>query len=78
MTTWEVQLKAEELRCQSSRKFDEMYTYFENIVFERTNICFCGKLLTGLHSQYCNKFKTSIRKRVINNWDKFIIEGDIK
>ena len=77
MTTREVKLKDDELRCQNSRKFDRMYTHFENIVFERTDTCFCGKLLTGLHSQYCNKFKTAVRKRVINNWEKFSFRSEI-
>lgn len=73
MTAWQIKLKADELRHQNSKKFDAMYTHFENIVFDKRDICFCGKLLTGTHSYYCNKFKTSIRRRVINNWNKFNI-----
>lgn len=77
MNTWEAQLKAEQLRCQNSGKFDKMYNHFENIMFENRNFCFCGKMLTGLHSTYCNKFKTAVRKRVINNWEKFSFRSEV-
>lgn len=62
--------EADRLKYNDFKKYCEMYSQYENEYFDKKDVCFCGKLLTGLHGQYCNKFKTAIYKRIINNWNK--------
>lgn len=69
-TGWEIKLEADNLKYANFKKYCKMYDKYESELFEKRNVCFCGKLMTGLHGQYCNKFKTAIYKRIINNWAK--------
>lgn len=70
-TQWEIKLEVEHLKHTDFKKYCEMRSKYENELFEKRDVCFCGKLLTGFHGQNCNRFITAVNKRILNNWSKF-------
>lgn len=74
-TQWEIKLEAEHLKHSDYKKYEAMYSKYENEYLDKRDVCFCGKLLTGFHAMSCLKFQTMINKRIINNWDKFTLSS---